>query len=150
MARTVLALEARRGRLDLSKHHGGYEQMPLLAASFLVLGLACTGFPGTLGFVGQELLIAGALIRFPTMGLLVVVASALTGIAVLRMYFSLFCGSGGRGIRLVLRRREAIVLGALAVGLLVAGLLPRSVVDSRVRAADAIIMGRSHLQDKND
>jgi NADH-quinone oxidoreductase subunit M len=56
------------------------------------MGLACTGFPGTLGFVGQELLVDGAVDVFPVMGFAVVIASALTGLAVLRMYFSLFCG----------------------------------------------------------
>jgi Proton-conducting membrane transporter len=57
LARCVLVLQARRGRLDLTTYHGGYERMPLLAISFLCMGLACTGFPGTLGFVGQELLV---------------------------------------------------------------------------------------------
>ena len=73
-------------------YHGGYERMPLLAISFLAMGLACTGFPGTLGFMGQELLVNGAVDVFPVMGFAVVIASALTGLAVLRMYFSLFCG----------------------------------------------------------
>ena len=36
-------------RLDLNTYHGGYERMPVLAISFLAMGLACTGFPGTLG-----------------------------------------------------------------------------------------------------
>jgi len=31
-------------------------KMPAMAVTFLAVGLACTGFPGTLGFVGQELL----------------------------------------------------------------------------------------------
>src|SRR4029450_13329158 len=44
LARSVLVLEARRGRLDLTAYHGGYERMPLLAVSFLAMGLACTGF----------------------------------------------------------------------------------------------------------
>jgi len=92
LARCVLVLEARRGRLDLSTYHGGYERMPVLAVTFLAMGLACTGFPGTLGFVGQELLVEGAVDAFPVMGFAVVAASSLTGVAVLRMYFSLFCG----------------------------------------------------------
>ena len=60
--------------------------MPVLAISFLIMGLACTGFPGTLGFVGQEFLVDGAVDAFPIMGFAVVIASALTGLAVLRMY----------------------------------------------------------------
>ncbi len=90
LARCVLVLEARRGRLNLTTYHGGYERMPVLAISFLCMGLACTGFPGTLGFVGQELLVDGAVDTFPVMGFAVVIASALTGLAVLRMYLLAF------------------------------------------------------------
>ena len=112
LARCVLVLEARRGRLDLTTYHGGYERMPLLAISFLAMGLACTGFPGTLGFVGQELLVDGAVDAFPVMGFAVVMASALTGLAVLRMYFSLFCGRSDcmahSGLRLGLTRTRSM------------------------------------------
>ncbi len=128
LARAVLVLEARRGRLDLSTHHGGYERMPLLAASFLLMGLACTGFPGTLGFIGEELLIGGAVAEFPFLGFFVVVAGALTGLAVLRMYFSLFCGRRDDGGHLELLRREAVVFGAIAVFLVGAGLAPGPLV----------------------
>ena len=55
--------------------------MPVLAVSFLAMGLACTGFPGTIGFAGQELLVRGAVDVFPVMGLALVAASALTGLA---------------------------------------------------------------------
>lgn len=143
MARTVLALEARRGRLDLTRHHGGYERMPLLAASFLVLGLACTGFPGTLGFIGEEMLIQGAVHGFPALGFLVLGASALTGLAVLRMYFSLFCGRRSRAPELGLRRRESIVFAAIAAALVIAGLIPQPIVESRLRASDEMMVERA-------
>ena len=39
--------------------HGLYEHTPGLAALFLVTGLASIGFPGTVGFVGAELLVDG-------------------------------------------------------------------------------------------
>jgi NADH-quinone oxidoreductase subunit M len=143
LARSVLVLEARRGRLDLTTHHGGYERMPVLATSFLAMGLACTGFPGTLGFVGQELLVDGAVDVFPVMGFAVVIASALTGLAVLRMYFSLFCGRSDAlaqsGLRFGLTRREAWTFVALVIVLLGFGVAPRSLVDSRFAASDDIL-----------
>jgi len=146
LARCVLVLEARRGRLDLTTYHGGYERMPLLAISFLCMGLACTGFPGTLGFVGQELLVDGAVDVFPVMGFAVVVASALTGLAVLRMYFSLFCGNadamGRSGPRLGLTPREAWTFVALVVTLIGFGTLPRPLVASRIKASDEILRQR--------
>ena len=146
LARCVLVLEARRGRLDLSRHHGGYDRMPVLAASFLAMGLACTGFPGTLGFIGQELLVDGAVDVFPVMGFAVVAASALTGLAVLRMYFSLFCGPSRvlahPSLRLRMRPREAWTFVALVITLIGLGLAPRPLVDSRFAASDEILRAR--------
>jgi NADH-quinone oxidoreductase subunit M len=143
LARCVLVLEARRGRLDLTSYHGGYDRMPVLAISFLAMGLACTGFPGTLGFIGQELLVDGAVGVFPVMGFAVVIASALTGLAVLRMYFSLFCGRSGvlahPSLRLGLRPREAWTFVAIVIALIGLGLAPRPLVDSRFDASDEIL-----------
>jgi NADH-quinone oxidoreductase subunit M len=146
LARCVLVLEARRGRLDLTTYHGGYERMPLLAVSFLAMGLACTGFPGTLGFIGQELLVDGAVDVFPVMGFAVVIASALTALAVLRMYFSLFCGRPDTlahpGLQLGLRPREAWTFVALVLALVVLGVVPRPLVDSRLAASEDILRER--------
>jgi NADH-quinone oxidoreductase subunit M len=143
LARCVLVLEARRGRMDLTRYHGGYERMPVLGISFLAMGLACTGFPGTLGFIGQELLVDGAVSVFPVMGFAVVIASALTGLAILRMYFSLFCGRSDAlahpGVRLGLRPREAWSFVALVIVLIGFGLMPRPLVDSRFAASAEIL-----------
>jgi NADH-quinone oxidoreductase subunit M len=118
--------------------------MPLLAISFLCMGLACTGFPGTLGFVGQELLVDGAVEAFPVMGFSIVAASALTGLAVLRMYFALFCGRADPpgGLRFGVRRREALTFVALILALLGFGIAPRPLVDSRVLAGQEILRER--------
>jgi NADH-quinone oxidoreductase subunit M len=146
LARCVLVLEARRGRLDLSTFHGGYERMPVLAIGFLATGLACTGFPGTLGFAGQELLVNGAVDAFPVLGFAVVIASALTGLAVLRMYFSLFCGQrddlADSGVHLGLAKREAWTFALLIVVLVGFGIVPRPIVDSRFAASDEILRSR--------
>jgi NADH-quinone oxidoreductase subunit M len=128
--------------------------MPLLAIAFLCMGLACTGFPGTLGFVGQELLVDGAVDAFPVMGFAVVAASALTGMAVLRMYFSLFCGRADAmatsGPRFGLRRREAWTFVALVVTLIGFGVLPRPVVDSSVAASREILQRRQMRRPSGD
>jgi NADH-quinone oxidoreductase subunit M len=146
LARSVLVLEARRGRLDLTTYHGGYERMPLLAMSFLSMGLACTGFPGTLGFAGQELLVDGAVDAFPVMGFAIVIASALTGLAVLRMYFSLFCGRPDKpahpSLRLGLTPREVWTFVALVIALVGLGVAPRALVDSRLAVGEAVLKQR--------
>jgi NADH-quinone oxidoreductase subunit M len=151
LARSVLVLEARRGRLDLETYHGGYDRTPLLAVSFLATGLACTGFPGTLGFVGQELLVDGAVDVFPLMGFAIVVTSAFTGLAVLRMYFSLFCGRrdplAHSTLRFGLSRREALTFIALVAALVAFGIAPRPLADSRFSASADILRARdAHLR----
>lgn len=142
-ARALLVLEARRGRLSLAEHHGGFERMPTLALSFLAMGFACTGFPGTLGFVGSELLLSGATAEFPLLGFSVVLAGAATGMAVLRMYFALFCGREDRSFPLPLSRREAWAFASVAVFLVLAGLAPRAIVTSQTRASQQIIDARA-------
>jgi NADH-quinone oxidoreductase subunit M len=124
--------------------------MPLLAASFLLFGLACAGFPGTLGFVGQEMLVDGAVRSFPALGFLTIVAAALTGLAVLRMYFSLFCGRPGAGAELSLRWREAVVFAGVAAALVVSGLLPGGVVRSRDRASEELLHLRDAVHHRHD
>jgi NADH:ubiquinone oxidoreductase subunit 4 (subunit M) len=80
------------------------------------------------------------------MGFAVVIASALTGLAVLRMYFSLFCGRSeplaSSGLRFGLTRREAWTFVALVVALIGLGVAPRPLVDSRFAASDDILRVR--------
>jgi NADH-quinone oxidoreductase subunit M len=128
--------------------------MPVLAISFLAMGLACTGFPGTLGFVGQELLTNGAVDAFPVMGFAIVLASALTGLAVMRMYFSLFCGRPTvpthASVQLGLTRREAWTFVALVTVLIGLGVAPRPLVDSRFAASDELLRLRQALTARMD
>jgi NADH:ubiquinone oxidoreductase subunit 4 (subunit M) len=77
------------------------------------------------------------------MGFAIVIASALTGLAVLRMYFSLFCGRADAAahpsLRLGSRPREAWTFVALVIALLGLGLAPRPLVDSRFDASNEIL-----------
>ena len=90
------SLEARFGRLSLSDYHGLYEHTPTLAVCFLLTGLASVGFPGTLGFISTELLVDSAVEASPYVGIVVIAAGALNGIAVMRAYFLLFTGAAPR------------------------------------------------------
>ncbi|MBL4886361.1 MAG: oxidoreductase, partial [Planctomycetaceae bacterium] len=80
---TIRAVEARMGRLTLTKYHGLYEHMPTFAGLFLLTGLASIGFPGTIGFIGMELIVEGAVEVYPLIGIMVVLAAALNGIAIM-------------------------------------------------------------------
>ena len=137
------AVEARRGRLQLTSYQGLYEQMPLLAVCFLLTGIASVGFPGTMGYVGAELLIDGAVAAYPLVGVAVVIASALCGIAVLHVYFMLFTGARHvSSISLRMGRREKVALLTLVVLLFAGGIVPQLNIASRHHAAEELLNHR--------
>lgn len=143
---TLRALEARRGRLCLSEFQGLYEHTPSLAMCFVLTGLASVGFPGTFGFVGAELLVEGAVEAYPFIGIAVVIAAALNGIAVVKAYFLLFTGKRhSSSISLQSRGRERFAVLTLAALILVGGLVPQPGVLSRSHAAAQLLRERNEL-----
>jgi NADH-quinone oxidoreductase subunit M len=143
---TLRSIEARTGRVLLSEYHGLYEHTPALAAFFLLTGLASIGFPGTIGFVGAELLVVGAVDVYPFVGLAVVLAAALNGIAVVQAYFRVFTGKRYfPSISLQSRLPERIAVLTLALLILVGGLFPQPGLASRHHAATQIIGARQRL-----
>jgi len=143
---TLRALEARRGRLSLVGYQGLYGHTTSLAMCFVLTGLASIGFPGTFGFVGTELLIDGVVAAYPLIGIAVVLAAALNGIAVIRAYFLLFTGvSYVSSISLGIRARERYAVLTLAAIILAGGLLPQPGVASRYRAAEDLLSYRQQL-----
>ncbi|MBS0203010.1 MAG: oxidoreductase [Planctomycetes bacterium] len=143
---TLRALEARRGRLSLTHYHGLYEHTPELAICFVLTGLASVGFPGTVGFVGTELLVDGAVEAYPYIGVAVVVATALNGVALVKTYFLLFTGTSyTSAVSLKIRTRERFAVLLLAALILAGGLYPQPGVLSRHRAVEAMLRDRQRL-----
>ena len=140
---TLRAVEARTGRLSLANYHGLHEHMPLLAVFFLLTGLSSIGFPGTVGFVGAELLVEGVISSYPHVGVLVVIAAALNGIAVLQAYFRIFGGKEHTAsISLASRLPERIAVWLLSALIIAGGVIPQPGVTSRHHAALEIISRR--------
>jgi NADH-quinone oxidoreductase subunit M len=125
-------VELRRGSLDLRGFHGGWNQMPLLSAAFLIFGLACVGFPGTFGFAAEEGLFESIGQAHPLTTLAFVGIAALNAVNVLRMYLHLFCGAKvllpGMGLRI----REKFALLLLSGVLLAGGFRPQWWLESFV------------------
>jgi NADH-quinone oxidoreductase subunit M len=145
---TLRALEARLGRLSLADFRGLYEHTPNLAMCFVLTGLASVGFPGAFGFVGMELLVDGAVSAYPYVGVVVVLAAALNGIAVVRAFFLLFTGTHYfSAVSLQIRVRERYAVLALAALILVGGLFPQPVVTSCNRAAETLQQQRLALSE---
>jgi NADH-quinone oxidoreductase subunit M len=106
----------------------------------LLTGLASIGFPGSLAFFGMELLVEGTVEIYPMVGMIVVLAAALNGVAVLRAYFRIFTGKRHVAtIPLTARPAERIALVSLSLIVLGAGLLPGAAVASRHHAAEALL-----------
>ncbi len=142
---TLRALEARYGRLSLVEFRGLYEHSPMLAVCFLVTGLASAGFPGTLGFAASELLVAGAVEASLPLGLAVVAAAALNGIAVVRAYFRLFTGARHfSSVSLAVTARERFVLLTLTVLILGGGLFPQAGIAHLYAVAQQVLQARGH------
>ncbi len=140
---TLRALESRFGRLSLSDYHGLYEHSPTLAVCFLLTGLASVGFPATLGFISTELLVDSAVDASPYVGIAVVAAAALNGIAVLRAYFMLFTGARHMStVSLEIGPRERFAVLTLTALILGGGLYPQPGVLTRQRAAEEILNER--------
>jgi NADH-quinone oxidoreductase subunit M len=148
---TLRALEGRRGRLTMDKFQGLYEHTPNLAMCFVLTGLASVGFPGTFGFVGTELLVDGAVEMYPYVGVAVVLAEALNGIAIVQTYFRLFTGTQyTSSVSLMIRVRERYAVLALAALILLGGLIPHPWVVSRHRAAEELLEEREVDLGKED
>ena len=140
---TLRCVEARVGRISIDEFHGLYEHMPTLAALFLLTGLASIGFPGTIGFIGTELLVEGAVGVYSWIGMAVVVAAAINGIAILHAYFRIFTGRPHMA-SFSLRARPSekvavLILTALIIG---GGLYPQWGVASRYHAAIELMRHR--------
>lgn len=143
---TLRAVEARFGRLSLAGFHGLYDHSPVLAACFLLTGLATVGFPGTLGFISTEMLVDGAIEIHPAIGVAVVAATALNGIAVVRAYLHLFTGARHVStVELGIGSRERVAVLSLVVLILGGGFLPQPGVTTRERAASELLEARARI-----
>lgn len=146
----IRAIEGRVGRIYLDRFHGLYRQMPWLAVFFLLALLASIGFPGTVGFVGVELLVESAMHSSTAYAVVVVIAMALNGIAALRVYFRLFTGTAAPAtISLHARPMERVVIVIFSLLILAGGLYPQPGVHTRYHAAHELLSRRGNFFDSN-
>lgn len=136
----------------IADYGGVANRMPIFAAFFLLFSMANCGLPATSGFVGEFLVIMGALkvqfwIAFAA-GITLIVGAAYT----LWMYKRVVFGAvGSEGVESLVdvNFREFIVLAILAVSVLGMGLLPglfsaklHSSVDTLIYQASQYKVGR--------
>lgn len=149
---TFTALESRRSVGPVDNPQGSFARTPRMAVSFLILGFASIGLPATIGFVGEDLILQGSVVRFPVLGLFVIGTTALNGISVMRMFFSLFCGTTQHGGESDFTQREWIAISCAVIVISVAGIAPQYFLDKVQETVGYIesqkIMGHSLSFDK--
>jgi len=131
MAGTLMVLsatEARRGPMTITAAGGSFTRTPKLAVAFLLLGLAVAGFPATLGFVGEDLLVDGARESSSLLMLALIVATAANGATVVRWFFTGYTGRRDHLGEPDLTTRELWAVTAALTALLVGGLAPGGLV----------------------
>lgn len=137
------SVESRIGRVSLADYQGLYRHIPTLAGLFLLTGLASIGFPGTVGFVGLELLVEGTVQAFPMEGACVVIITALNGLAVMYAYLRIFTGKVHKAsidlCTLPAERISVLVLAALILG---GGIYPQPGITALYHAAVGLAEAR--------
>ena len=141
------ALESRAGPIRIDTPQGRFWDAPALAAFFLLFGLAGIGLPGTLSVVADDLIVSGSLDEQLHAGVLVILATVLCGIAMMRGWFHVFGGSvDPDGTRHAVLPRERVALTALLAALFLLGLWPDPLVRALERAT-ARLLGVSAAAD---
>jgi NADH-quinone oxidoreductase subunit M len=134
------ALESRAGPIRLDSPQGRFWDAPALAAFFLLFGLAGIGLPGTLSFVADDLIVSGILDEQLHAGILVVLATMFSGIAVMRGWFGVFGGPvEPDGSRHAILPRERVAFTALLATLFILGLWPGPLVRIVDQAAERLL-----------
>jgi NADH-quinone oxidoreductase subunit M len=129
----------------LDAPQGRFADAPALAAFLLLFGLASLGFPGTLSFVADDLMIAGTLDDHVHAGLLVILTTVFAAIAVVRGWFRVFGGPVTVDApRHAILPRERIALTGLLVILFGLGLYPGPFVRSLDKVAASLLASRHH------
>ncbi|QRK04382.1 NADH-quinone oxidoreductase subunit M [Archangium violaceum] len=126
----VRAIEARTGTTDMTRLGGLVRRSPRMAAFFFLLGFASLGFPGTLSFVGEDLLLHGILETHPLVALPLLLTTAINGITLFRAFQRTFLGAPAHGhataletVEDLLPRERWAALGTVALVFL-GGVLP--------------------------
>jgi len=138
------SVEARVGRIALDRYHGLYGHLPTFAVFFILTGMASVGFPGTFGFFATELLIDATVKVYPVIGITLVLATALNGIAVFKVYLRVFTGVRHiSSLSIGIQRAERFALAVMLLLIVGGGIFPQPGITSRFQAA-------THLFEKRE
>lgn len=127
-----LAAETRLPRVATGNGPFGLAtRAPVLAVMFLICGLALVGAPGTIGFWAEDLLLHATVRHSLLVPVVLLLATALNAIHLLRLYVTIFLGAGPRQVVVVpdVLPRERFALLVCVLVLVVGGLWPALVTE---------------------
>lgn len=125
----LAAVEARVGKGELGAHGRLGRAMPRAALAWFVFSFALVGFPGTLSFVAEDLVIHGLLLLHPAASAAFIAASVMNALALFRGGATLFLGPGPERPTVPdLLVRERVIVAVLVVATIGAGFVPGGLV----------------------
>jgi len=141
----VRAIEARTGTADMTRLGGLVRRAPRLAAFFFLMGFASIGFPGTLSFVGEDLLLHGILGAHPLVAIPLLLTTAINGVTLLRSFQRTFLGTPAHGHAPVVETvedmlpRERWAVFALFCLMVLGGLMPGPLLRLRESHVESLV-----------
>jgi len=127
---------------EISAYGGVVNTMPKFAAFALLFSMANCGLPGTAGFIGEWMVILGAVQYNFWIGALAATALIFGAAYTLWMYKRVYFGDiGNDHVRELtdLNAREFLMMAVLAVAVLAMGLYPKPFTDVMHTSVDALI-----------
>jgi NADH-quinone oxidoreductase subunit M len=141
----VEGLGARTGTTDMTRLGGLVRRTPRMAAFFFLLSFASLGFPGTLSFVGEDLLLHGVLEAHPWVALPLLMTTAICAITLFRAFQKTFLGGLSPEhkplldtVEDLLPRERIAALGLFAL-VFVGGLVPSPLLQVREHAVEQLV-----------
>ncbi|GCD19995.1 NADH-quinone oxidoreductase subunit M [Cellulomonas algicola] len=124
-------LAARRGSQQIADFGGLQKVVPVLAGTFLVIGLSALSLPGLSTFVSEFLVLVGTFTRHPAASIVATFGVVLAAIYVLWTYQRVFTGPVREELVAMpdLDTRERWVVGPLIALMLVFGFVPGPALD---------------------
>src|SRR3712207_92282 len=129
---------------EIAAYGGLVNRMPVYALAFMVFTMANVGLPGTSGFVGEFLSLAGAFRANPWLAFFATTGVILSAPYMLWLYSRVLYGPLEKpSLKTIadLDRREIAILAPLVLLVIYYGVQPQPVLDSFAASTDALIQG---------
>jgi NADH-quinone oxidoreductase subunit M len=127
---------------EIAAYGGLVSRMPLYAVALLIFTMANVGLPGTSGFVGEFLSLAGTFVDNPWVAFFATTGVILSAAYALWLYRRIVYGALDKpslqGIQ-DLNRREVVILAPLVVLVIYYGVHPGPVLDSFAASTETLV-----------